>query len=163
MAEIASTVPSKICFDLGTGTGEILKNATLENVFSVGIDISAEALLLFDTKKGQPVLCSVKFISSVFKKECADLVIANPPYGINGQGRGSPDKLRNQARHGDSLLLYRFIFAGGHLLKPGGIMIISCGKEKKEDTKFGFRAAGFCIVKEYQRNRVSVIKAQKKY
>lgn len=159
LAELAGDVPCRICFDLGTGTGAVLEAATFKDAFRVGIDISIQALRLFDRAAGQPVQCSVSMVSSVFKKGCADLVLANPPYNTVTDCRHSPDPLRQEARQGDSLLLYRFIFAGAHLLRSGGCMIITGREEKIPRMKCGLRAAGFSSIEEFKRGRVIAIKA----
>ncbi|MCK5840963.1 MAG: hypothetical protein KAH31_02255 [Candidatus Sabulitectum sp.] len=159
LAELAGSVPCSVCFDLGTGTGAVLKNASLEDAFRIGIDLSFQALRLFDRAAGQPVQCCVGMVSSVFLKGCADLVLANPPYNTLTDCRHSPDPLRREARQGDSLLLYRFIFAGAHLLRSGGCMIITGREEKIPGMKCGLRAAGFSRIEEFRRGRVIAIKA----
>lgn len=159
LARLARDVKSSVCFDLGTGTGEVLSNAGLRNVFSVGIDVSFQALALFDRSTGQPVLCSVETVPSMFRKGCADLVLANPPYNVADNGRKSPDPLRREARDGDSLLLYRFIFAGAHLLREGGCMIVTGRHERRAEIEFGFRAAGFYCIEKYDQGRVVAVKA----
>ncbi len=163
LAELADTIQCEVCFDLGTGTGEVFKHANLEDAFTVGVDISMTALKLFDRATGQPVLCPVEMVSSVFKKGCADLVLANPPYNTTDQSRTSPDPLRKEAREGDPLLLYRFIFAGAHLLKPGGCMIITGRSKRREEIESGFCAAGFHRMEKLERGRVMVMKALQPY
>jgi len=132
-----------LCFDLGTGTGAVFRNASPSGGFRVGIDSSREVLGHFDRACGQPVLCPVEHVSRAFRSGCADLVVANPPYFRIGCGRRSPDLHRDRARTGDSLLLYRFIFAGAYLLKPGGVMILTVREEGVEGACTGFRAGGF--------------------
>ncbi|MFA6619333.1 MAG: hypothetical protein WCT23_09730 [Candidatus Neomarinimicrobiota bacterium] len=155
LADIASSIPCGICFDLGTGTGEILFNASLKDCFSVGIDVSMKALSLFNRRFGQPVLCPVEQVARVFRKGCADLVLANPPYFQRGKGRASPEPLRNEARAGGTLTVYRFVFAGAHLLHRGGTMVASVREENTESLFTGFRAAGFGSV-EIVRGRGAV-------
>lgn len=159
LAELAGSDPCSVCFDLGTGTGAVLKHASLEDAFRVGIDLSFQALRLFDRDAGQPVQCCVSMVFSVFLKGCADLVLANPPYYTVADSRHSPDPLRREARQGDPLLLYRFIFAGAHLLRSGGCMIITGREEKIPGMKCGLRAAGFSRIEELRRGRVIAIKA----
>ena len=160
LAELASSTPCRVCFDLGTGTGEVLKNACFEDVFAVGVDNSVSALSFFDTQFGQPVLCSVSKISSLFREGCADLVLANPPYNDSEKSRPSPNSLRREAREGCPLLLYRFIFAGAHLLKPGGCMIITGRPNKAGDIKTGLLSAGFDNIEKFGKGRILAIKAQ---
>ncbi len=160
LAELAASIPCQVCFDLGTGTGEVLKNASFEDTFSVGVDISTSALKLFDTQVGQPVLCSVSRISSLFREGCADLVLANPPYNDSENSRPSPDPLRREAREGGPLLLYRFIFAGAHLLKPGGCMIITGRLNKSDDIETGLLSAGFANIEKFGKGKVIAMKAR---
>ena len=143
LADAVSDAPYRICFDLGTGTGSVFRNASSTAGFRVGIDFSMEALSCFDPVYGQPVLCPVEQISRTFRRNCADLVVANPPYYQIGQNRRSPDLKRDQARAGDSLTLFRFIFAGAFLLKPGGMIIVSTREEDTGRVQTGLRAAGF--------------------
>jgi len=159
LAELAGTCPCTVCVDLGTGTGEVLRFAHLSEAFRVGIDFSPVALSMFPAEAGQPVLCSVQQIPSTFRPACADLVLANPPYNTYGEGRASPDVLRSEAREGDSLLLHRFIFAGAHLLKPSGFMVITGRRERKTEMEIGLRAAGFHQVELFDRGRVIALKA----
>jgi methylase of polypeptide subunit release factors len=159
LAELAGDVPCRVCFDLGTGTGEVLKNAGLNDSFSVGIDVSFEALKKFDRAFGQPVNCPVEMVSSFFSAGCADLVLANPPYNTSGKGRISLDPLRREAREGNSLLVYRFIFAGAYLLEPGGCMIITGKPAALSITETGMRAAGFYRLERFEKRGVSAIKA----
>jgi tRNA1(Val) A37 N6-methylase TrmN6 len=159
LAEVADSFPCRVCFDLGTGTGEVFKLAHLNNVFKVGVDCSSAALSLFAREAGQPVLCSVEDISSFFKKGCADLVLANPPYNTAGNCRTSPDTLRSEAREGSPLLLYRFIFAGAHLLRPSGCMIITGRKERTSEIELGLRAAGFDRAELFDRGKIIALKA----
>jgi tRNA1(Val) A37 N6-methylase TrmN6 len=161
LAELAGSVSCAVCFDLGTGTGGVLSNADLQgagDVFRVGVDISMEALRMFDRHSGQPVNCSVEMISSVFARGCADLVLANPPYNTAGRGRVSPDRFRQEARSGDSLLVLRFIFAGAHLLKSGGCMIITARPEALPELETGMRAAGFCRLLRFEKKGVAAVK-----
>lgn len=136
-------MPYEVCFDLGTGTGGIFRNSPLTPGLRVGVDISMEALSLFDKRCGQPVLCRVEDIPGTFEGGIADLVVANPPYFIEGRGRRSPDPARNRARSGDPLSLFRFIFSGAHLLRGGGTMVVSTREEYAHKVSTGMQAAGF--------------------
>lgn len=159
LSELAGRYPSRICFDLGTGTGEVLNNTDFEDrdTFAVGLDVSMQALSMFSVSCAQPVLCPVELVSSVFRRGCADLVLANPPYNSVNSGRLSPDMYRREARSGDQLLVYRFVFAGAHLLRPGGCMIITGRSEKIPAMEQAFRAAGFCDLTNVKRGRVAAV------
>jgi tRNA1(Val) A37 N6-methylase TrmN6 len=115
-----------VCFDLGTGTGGVLRCMDRSGKgLVVGIDNSREALAGFHRGFGEAVLCPVENASRTFRKGCADLVLANPPYFVSDRGRPSPDRLRGQAREAAPMTIYRFIFAGAHLLRPGGTMAVT--------------------------------------
>lgn len=140
-----------MCFDLGTGTGGVLRCMEYGGKgLAVGIDSSPEALARFDRRFGEPVLCPVENAARTFRKGCADLVLANPPYFVSGRGRPSPNRLRAQARQGTPLTIHRFIFAGAHLLRPGGTMVITCRRQSLEELEQGLRAAGFLPGREVQ-------------
>lgn len=153
-----SEVEYRVCFDLGTGTGSVFRNASLTAGFRVGIDFSLEALTCFDPVYGQPVLCPVERISNTFRRNCADLVVANPPYYQIGQSRRSPDSKRDQARAGDPLTLFRFIFAGAFLLRQGGEIIVSTREEDTGRVCTGLRAAGFVSLSTIRGRGVSAVR-----
>ncbi len=159
LADSAAVFSPEICFDLGTGTGEILKNSGFLNSFLIGIDISLELLKYFDKSIGQPVLCSVAMVNHTFKANCADLVLANPPYFDSTASRKSPDRFRQQARAGDSLLLYRFIFAAAYLLKKGGHLLVSGRSSDADKIEQGLRAADFGLIKRIERGKIIVIQS----
>jgi len=159
LAELTADFSPDICFDLGTGTGEILRNAGFQNSFLIGIDISLELLEHFDKAIGQPVLCSVENINRTFRANCADLVLANPPYFDKSTSRKSPDLFRQQARTGDSLLLYRFIFAAAYLLRKGGNLLLSGRSSDKDKIEQGLRAADFGLFKSKERGKIIVIQS----
>ena len=159
LAESASFFSPSVCFDLGTGTGEVLKNTSFSKSLLVGIDISFESLKQFDKSVGQPVLCSVKQIKYVFKENCAELVLANPPYFDNTVDRSSPDRYRQQTRAGDALLLYRFIFAAAYLLKLGGSFLISGRSSDSAKIEQGLRAAGFNSIVRKESGKIVVIQS----
>lgn len=158
LADAVSALPYRICFDLGTGTGGIFKNTTLTKDLRIGIDFSFKALTCFDTRFGQPVLCSVEQVSSTFRKACADLVVANPPYHIRDRSRRSSDEARDQARSGDALALYRFIFAGAHLLRRGGTIIVTTRGKDIERVSTGLQAAGFISLEIIRTRGVFAVK-----
>jgi tRNA1(Val) A37 N6-methylase TrmN6 len=143
LASAASKQAGYLIMDLGTGTGSVLSLYTGKASVKIGIDSSREALSSFDRSAGFGVLCSVENVARLFRGECADIVTANPPYNVSGSGRGSPDPLRRQAREGDPLLYFRFIFAGRHLLRPGGVLIMSGRSSHVQTVTQGMRAAGF--------------------
>lgn len=149
LARLASSIPFKVCIDLGTGTGGVLRCMDHSGKgLAVGIDKSPEALARFDRRFGEPVLCPVETAVRAFRRGCADLVLANPPYFVSGRGRPSPNRLRAQARQGTPMTVHRFIFAGAHLLRPRGTMVITCRRQSLEGLRQGLRAAGFLPARE---------------
>ncbi|HRW78713.1 MAG TPA: hypothetical protein P5207_08605, partial [Candidatus Sabulitectum sp.] len=143
LARAASRIPFRVCIDLGTGTGGVLRNLLSGDGLRIGVDISFEALAGFPSDAGSPVLCPVEMIPSVFRKGCADLVTANPPYFHRGSGRTPPGEYRRLSRMGDPLLQARFVFSGAFLLRPGGTMLLSCREERILESETCLRAAGF--------------------
>lgn len=160
LARLASDVPFRICFDLGTGTGGILRNMTSLSGFSLGIDFSMNALVHFSHQAGQPVLCSVEQISRTFREGCADLVVANPPYFSTVKSRPSPDENRRTARTGDPLTVHRFIFSSAWLLRHGGTLVISSNSKSEKETELGLAAAGFRNCETHRENGVAAIRAE---
>ncbi len=154
-------MPCSTCIDLGTGTGGILSSIETEGVFCIGVDHCMEALQAFDTTSGSPVLCAVSAVSRTFRRGCADLVVTNPPYYPCEGSRISPNPFRASARTGDYLTVYRFIFAGAHLLRKGGTLLLSGKPSEKESLKQGLRAAGFHNVTLYRRGGVMVLGAER--
>lgn len=149
LARLASSIPFTVCIDLGTGTGGVLRCMDHSgNGLAVGIDNSPEALARFDRRFGEPVLCPVETAVRAFRSGCADLVLANPPYFVSGRGRPSPNRLRGQAREAAPMTIHRFIFAGAHLLRPGGTMAITCRSRFRKELEQGMRAAGFLRAQE---------------
>lgn len=126
----------------------------------MGIDVSFQALSLFDRRFGQPVLCSVEQVGSTFRECCADLVLANPPYHVKGRGRDSPDELRDQARAGTPLTIHRFIFAGACLLRKGGTMVMTFREEQYAGISTGLKAAGFTSLQVIRGRGVQAVRAQ---
>ncbi len=71
-----------------------------------------------------PVCCRIEDVISVFPGGCADIVLTNPPYGVSGSVRAAPGRQRELSRSGSDLLLYTFIRASAHLLRPRGRMVM---------------------------------------
>ncbi len=98
----------------------------------MGIDCREEALKRFrdwtplrEFDSGFfPVCCRIEDVISVFPGGCADIVLANPPYGVAGSVRAAPDRQRELSRSGSDLLLHTFIRASAHLLRLHGRMVM---------------------------------------
>jgi tRNA1Val (adenine37-N6)-methyltransferase len=59
-------------------------------------------------------------LTTDFPADSFDLVLANPPYRRNGEGRVSPKAGRDIARHESSATLADFITIAKKMVKPGG-------------------------------------------
>lgn len=143
LAEEAAAAPGSLAFDLGTGKGEIprLVSETNPFIFWIGVD-SRPSFQPLPSGIGLSVRARVETVSRLFPRAVADLVTANPPYLVKGRGRPSPDPDREARRRGGPLLLYRFVFAAAHLLKPGGLALFSFREGMEEEMRTVFRAAG---------------------
>ncbi len=120
--------------ELGCGTGGVTFSAAKNNPECIwlGIDIQ-EKLLKLALKSAAlqelkidftALCCSVENVPRLIQGNSFDAVMTNPPFNISGSGRQSPIPSRKKSRSGSSLLIYQFVRAAGHLLKPGGIFAI---------------------------------------
>jgi tRNA1Val (adenine37-N6)-methyltransferase len=130
-ASLRGLPAGSLVFDLGTGTGDALLEALHRNPGCVwaGLDPREKALaelMRRGRREGSRVfaVCSrVEDVPSLFREGCADAVMANPPYGTGGSERPSPDGDRLLSRSGHDTLLYAFLRAASHLLRPGGTLL----------------------------------------
>lgn len=141
--EASRACPGGLAFDLGTGAGEVPRLVSEVNgsIVWIGLDMCPEALRL---SRGAvlPVLAGVGQVPALFPVGIADLVTANPPYLVSGSGRPSPDPARESARRGGPLLLYLFVFAAAHLLKPDGVFLLTFRWGSERDVETAVRASG---------------------
>lgn len=143
LAEEAAAAPGGLAFDLGTGEGEIPRLVAETNPCLLWIGLDSRPPL-------QPpppgivlsVRARVETVPRLFPAAVADLVTANPPYLVSGSGRPSPDPHREARHRGGPLLLYSFVFAASHLLKPGGLALFSLREGMEKETRTAFRASG---------------------
>ena len=146
-----------LAFDLGAGEGEVA--GLVPGYAWVGVDICLNSLrraagvLL-------PVLARVEDVPGLFPRGIADLVTANPLYFVLGTGRQSPDAFREQARRGNPLLLYSFVFAAAHLLKPGGQYLMTCRPGTEKEVLVSVKAAGMEIGEWRPEGKVGLLKAR---
>lgn len=143
LARAAAQCRGGLAFDLGTGQGEIPELVASINpgFLWIGVDTSHDSLCR-SMAHVLPVLAQVQCVPSIFPPSIADLVTANPPYFVRGSGRPSPDPSRDAQRRGGPLLLYGFVFAAAHLLKPGGVFLISFRAGARDELMTAVEAAG---------------------
>lgn len=67
---------------------------------------------------------------SHLEAENFDLVVANPPYRRQGEGKISPKAGRDLARHESSATLRDFITVAKRMVKPGGSICLICHPER---------------------------------
>lgn len=141
--EASAACTGGLAFDLGTGAGEVPRLVSEMNgsIVWIGLDTCPESLRL---SRGAvlPVLAGVGQVPALFPVGIADLVTANPPYFVSGSGRPSPDPAREGARRGGALLLYLFVFAAAHLLKPDGVFLLTFRWGAERDMETAVRASG---------------------
>ena len=141
--EASRACPGGLAFDLGTGEGEVPRLVSLVNgsILWIGLDTCPDSLRR-SRDAVLPVLAGVGQVPALFPGGIADLVTANPPYFVSGTGRPSPDPVREGARRGDPLLLYLFVFAAAHLLKPDGVFLFTFRWGAGRDLETAVRASG---------------------
>lgn len=143
-----------LAFDLGTGGGEVPRLVSEVNgsIVWIGLDNCPDSLR---RSRGSilPVLAGVGQVPALFPKGIADLVTANPPYFVSGSGRPCPDPAREGARRGGPLLLYMFVFAAAHLLKPEGVFLLTFRWGAGREVETAVRASGirFCRMARHGR------------
>ncbi|MBD3277419.1 MAG: methyltransferase [Candidatus Aegiribacteria sp.] len=151
-ASLLEVPPGSTVVDLGCGSGGGIFYASGVNPECrwIGIDVRLEALklLLVSVMLNQtpsdisPVCCDVRRVPLAFRRECAQAVIANPPYGKRGYGRESPDCHRKTARSGEDLLLHSFTRAASHLLVAEGSFMMVVPPRRFADALLSCRAFG---------------------
>jgi tRNA1(Val) A37 N6-methylase TrmN6 len=132
-ASVPPVPPGSLIIDLGTGNGDAVREAALhiDGCLWAGLDMREEALGEFprhvDPGTGSlrffPVCCRMEDVTSLLPAGCADVVMANPPYGITSRSRSSPDPRRRVSRSGSDLLLHVFLRASAHLLREEGMLV----------------------------------------
>ncbi len=143
LAGEAASGSGGLAFDLGTGEGEVARLVAEVNgaYLWIGLD-TCHSSLGRSRDAVLPVLAEVERVPSLFHSGIADLVTANPPYFTRGTGRPSPDPRREASRRGDPLLLYSFVFAAAHLLKPDGVFVLTFRKGMEGEALTAVTASG---------------------
>lgn len=159
LAREASTVcRGGLAFDLGTGAGDVprLVSEVNRSLLWIGIDNCHKSLRL-SRDVVLPVLAGVDQVPALFPAAIADLVTANPPFFVNGSGRPSPDPARECERRGAPLLIYMFVFAAAHLLKPGGVFLLTFRWGEGRDVETAARASGIRQGRIVRRGRTGLL------
>jgi len=156
--EASAACPGGLAFDLGTGTGEVprLVSETNRSLLWIGIDTCPDSLRL-SRDAVLPVLAGVGQVPALFPMGIAGLVTANPPYFVSGSGRPCPDPARERARRGGPLLLYMFVFAAAHLLKPGGVFLLTFRWGAGRDVETAVRASGIRLSRIARHGRTGLL------
>lgn len=141
--EASRACPGGLAFDLGTGAGEVPRLVSEVNgsFLWIGLDTCPDTLRS-SRDAVLPVLADVGQVPSLFPGGIADLVTANPPYFVSGSGRPCPDPVRECSRRGGPVLLYLFVFAAAHLLKPDGVFLLTFRWGAGRDVETAARASG---------------------
>ena len=129
LADFAGNEALKI-LDLGTGCGIIplIMARKSADAKVVGVEFQAEmAAFARRNVAGNNLADRVEIIESDImslkgrlEPEGFDLVISNPPYRKPGEGKTSPKKGRDLARHESTASLADFLAVAKRLVKPGG-------------------------------------------
>lgn len=121
----------RVC-ELGCGSASVTVVAARRNPgrFWLGIDMDSSQLLLARSNLSAAggvcaalLCCDVFRVPALLRAGWADLVMMNPPYGVSGRGRSSPDPSRELARRSGPLVLPAFVRAAAHLLRPRGRLV----------------------------------------
>lgn len=156
--EASKACTGGLAFDLGTGAGEVPRLVSEVNgsILWIGLDTCPDSLLL-SRDAVLPVLAGVGQVPALFPKGIADLVTANPPYFVSGSGRPCPDPAREGARRGGPLLLYMFVFAAAHLLKPDGVFLLTFRWGAERDVETAVRASGIRLGRMARHGRTGLL------
>ena len=141
LALFIKTKAEETVIDLGTGCGIIpmilLKTTKIREVW--GLEIQEELVSqAARNAKINNLQDKMKIIRGdirhlPFRKECADIVICNPPYRKKQDGRLNPDPRKAIARHEILVSISEIFDAAKYLLKKGGKLILIYPTEKLTD------------------------------
>jgi len=116
--------------DLGTGCGIIPLIMARKNPGSsiVALELQPEmAAIARRNVNGNALATSIRIIesdilhiSASYRADSFDLVMGNPPYRRQGEGKVSPKTGRDLARHESSATLADFLTIAKKMVKPGG-------------------------------------------
>lgn len=162
LADEASGSGGGLAFDLGTGEGQVAGLVAESNPgFTwVGLDICVE-MLLRSRASVLPVAARIEDVRRIFPSGIADLVTANPPYFVRGTGRESSDPRREQSRRGGPLLLYSFVFAAAHLLREGGVFLMTLRRGMEREVFTVLAASGMEAGKLKRYGKLTLVRTEK--
>ena len=129
LSDFAPTGQTAI-LDLGTGCGVIALVMARKNLQATVTAVEVSPLMaeiarrnVADNKLSDRITvieADILQISGEYSADSFDLVMGNPPYRRQGEGRISPKKGRDIARHESSATLADFITIARKMIKPGG-------------------------------------------
>jgi len=129
LADFAPTRQTEI-LDLGTGCGVIALVMARKNLQATVAAVDVSPLMaeiarrnVADNKLSDRITVTasdVLQIAGEFSADSFDLVMGNPPYRRQGEGRISPRTGRDIARHESSATLADFLTIARKMVKPGG-------------------------------------------
>jgi release factor glutamine methyltransferase len=144
--------------DLGTGSGAIIVTLLAERPAALGVAVDTSEAALKTAKanaEAHGVAGRLSFLTcSWFERVSGrfDLIAANPPYIPAGDIQGLEPDVREFDPHlalaggTDGLDAYRQIAAGaGHVLAPGGQIVVEIGAGQALDVEEIFARAGFSL------------------
>ncbi len=133
----------------GSAASSVVAALRAPGRFWLGVDVDSSRLRLARRNLAGPegaraalLCCDVLRLPSVLHRECADMVMMNPPYHEAGRGRSSPCPSRELARRSGTLALPAFVRAAAHLLRPGGRLVCVCGARALTRLLLACRAHG---------------------
>jgi tRNA1Val (adenine37-N6)-methyltransferase len=121
---------ARVIYDLGCGNGVIPLLAAARSTAEKIVGVERQPQMVERARRSaelnslQDRVTIVEGDLRLIRQSCppqqADLVLANPPYRVAGNGRISPDDERAAARHELAGGLATFLEAANYLLKDGG-------------------------------------------
>ena len=140
--------PGMRVVDLGCGTGELTAEAhrALQARETLGLDASPSML-----EKAVPLagsgLSFVRGDIAAFAGRGFDLVLSNPPYRKQGEGKISPKAGRDLARHESTASLTDFLAVSKRMVRPGGSVCMIYHPERLSELLAACLGMNLCPVR----------------
>lgn len=141
--------------DLGTGCGMAACALALHAPHAVGVGVDVQPALVEAAERNVTALdmdSQIRMVTAdvgnvpLLRRHCgteaASLVMANPPYGVQGQGRESEDALRQTALHGEADTLRLFCRGTRALLRHHGYCCMVFAASRLGDLLAELRQSG---------------------